>query len=80
MFDCPCDKCANSKKPQRLYVAFIPPIDPEGRLAETGYHAPQPAWTRTGDTIQNITLSPSIDLSKSGHWHGFITDGKVVDT
>ena len=34
-------------------------------------------WTRTGDTFDTLTLSPSIDASASGHWHGFITNGEI---
>lgn len=34
-------------------------------------------WTRTGETFEKISLSPSVDASKSGHWHGFVTDGVV---
>ena len=26
----------------------------------------------------SITVTPSLDASKSGHWHGFITNGQVV--
>lgn len=37
-------------------------------------------WTETNpapDTFDNITLTPSIDCSAAGHWHGFITNGIV---
>ncbi len=34
-------------------------------------------WQRTGDTFETLTLTPSIDASRAGHWHGFITDGEV---
>jgi hypothetical protein len=38
-------------------------------------------WTETNpvdDTFENLTLSPSIDCSSSGHWHGFITNGEIA--
>ena len=45
-------------------------------------------WKVTGDSptfdgfnhggFDNITITPSIDASASGHWHGFITNGEVV--
>jgi len=43
------------------------------------------AWTITGripsDPHQafadDITVTPSLDASKSGHWHGFITNGEI---
>ena len=35
-------------------------------------------WTiESGEDFHNLTLTPSIDASKSGHWHGFITDGQI---
>lgn len=35
-------------------------------------------WNITGgDTFDNLSLSPSVDASASGHWHGFITNGQV---
>ena len=37
-----------------------------------------PLWTViAGRTFDDLTLAPSIDCSASGHWHGYITDGKV---
>lgn len=36
------------------------------------------AWNRTGDTFDNLTLTPSLDASASGHWHGFITNGAIT--
>ena len=34
-------------------------------------------WTITGD-FQTMTVTPSIDASASGHWHGFIRNGEIV--
>lgn len=34
-------------------------------------------WTRTGDTFDTLTLSPSVDVSQHGHWHGFVSQGDV---
>jgi hypothetical protein len=34
-------------------------------------------WKRTGETFDTLTLFPSVDASKSGHWHGSITNGKA---
>lgn len=31
-----------------------------------------------GDSFENLSLSPSIDASASGHWHGFVTNGEIV--
>jgi len=35
------------------------------------------AWTRTGDDFSSMSITPSIDASESGHWHGFITNGEA---
>jgi hypothetical protein len=26
----------------------------------------------------DLTVTPSLDASRSGHWHGFITNGEIV--
>ncbi len=93
-FDCPhCMKCptcadlatyqtpdgrlwcsrAHSWRAQRLGVWFANPIDglPPTDDAER-------LWQRTGDTFETLSLSPSIDASARGHWHGCITDGEVM--
>lgn len=75
-FDCPCCKT------QRLGVPFHHAAseltDDEHILAIS----PQASiWTETNpadDNFENLSLSPSIDCSASGHWHGFITNGDVT--
>ena len=68
-FDCP--HC----KVQSLGVWFSNPVD--GGPAAGPEYSPAPRWHREGDTFDNMTLSPSIDVSASGHWHGFIINGDV---
>jgi hypothetical protein len=34
-------------------------------------------WTMTGD-FASMTVTPSIDASSSGHWHGSIRNGEIV--
>jgi hypothetical protein len=42
-------------------------------------------WAITGSVpnnpnaafIEDLTVTPSIDASSSGHWHGHITNGKI---
>jgi hypothetical protein len=45
-------------------------------------HAKSPStkhiWDMTGDSFENITLTPSVDASASGHWHGFIKNGEAT--
>lgn len=77
----------------RLGVAFANPLDGKPPDPQTGkgkwiirhvhytklFDVPPggPLWTRIGTTFDDLTLMPSVDCSKSGHWHGFITNGKV---
>lgn len=45
---------------------------------EPDTHPPGYIWTITsGIDFHNISLSPSIDASNFGHWHGYITDGEA---
>jgi hypothetical protein len=72
-----CPHCIN----QRLAVLFYPIIDPDDWVAKQGWALPDAThkrWMRTGDTFDTLTLTPSIDCSKSGHFHGYITNGEVT--
>jgi hypothetical protein len=49
---------------------------------EGAYHdvvgcKPNIAWTRTSDDFAAMSVTPSLDASASGHWHGFITNGEI---
>lgn len=63
---------------QRLSVLFDPPIDSDRLAAKYGWGLPFPDmkhWKRVGDTFDTLTLTPSLDFSAAGEWHGFITEG-----
>lgn len=75
-----CPHCAS----ERLGVLFDRPVDPDGIGPTTTYDPALYAtanhmhvWKRSGDTFETLTLTPSIDGSGAGHWHGFITNGDV---
>ncbi len=38
----------------------------------------QSSWVVSGEDFANMTVSPSLDASKSGHWHGFISQGIIA--
>ena len=38
---------------------------------------PEFAWEVKGTCFADYTVTPSIDASESGHWHGFITSGEI---
>jgi hypothetical protein len=66
-FECP--HCRTT----RLHAAFENPIDGGPKGEHSVHH-----WARQGETFETLTLTPSIDVSASGHWHGFITNGEVT--
>ena len=35
------------------------------------------AWQFEGNDFNSLTVSPSIDASRSGNWHGFIRNGEI---
>jgi hypothetical protein len=66
---------------QRLAALFTPPIDPAGLTAKHEWGVPFPEqkhWQRSGDTFATLTLSPSLDFSASGEWHGHIINGEIT--
>ena len=64
-FDCPCG-CKT-----RTYVPFENPLD--GGPA----HDKRPAWKRSGETFETLTLTPSILRTEDCRWHGFVTNGEI---
>ena len=66
-FLCPC--CRN----QRIAVDFAPAIGDAPTWPPSGLFI----WNRQGDTFEILTLHPSIDVSRFGHWHGSVANGEV---
>ncbi len=66
--------CPNSRE-SRIGVWFSNPLD--GLPPISG----KPLWERTGDSFENLTLSPSVRVStgEGELWHGFVRDGEAVD-
>ncbi len=76
-----CPHCGT----QRLAVWFANPVDggapaPDDHPHFDDHHHPTPAlrWRREGETFETLSLTPSVDASAAGHWHGFITAGNVA--
>ena len=70
-FDCPCGCDVWG------HVSFSNPLDGGAPRISPG----EPTWTRTGDTFETLTLSPSILRSKDKGgcgWHGWIKNGVVT--
>ncbi len=89
-FLCPCATCQNGT-PVRLAVQFKNPVGGSDAVTMSAkevirhvhelrtFDVPPkgPVWERTGETFEQMTLSPSVDASASGHWHGYITKGEI---
>jgi hypothetical protein len=72
IMDCPCG-CGTLDDGRGLFVPFSNPIDGGPRLERQG-------WQRTGDTIETLTLHPSVLRADPGgcRWHGWIRGGAAV--
>lgn len=75
-----CQSCPQIEGAPTLAVLFSNPPD-DGPPA-----APDPQqlgdnegrrWQREGDTLETLSLSPSVDCSKCGHWHGIVAHGEA---
>jgi hypothetical protein len=55
----------------------VVPMDPDFKWQ---IHGPGPIVNgyQVGVDFDRLTVTPSIDASASGHWHGFITRGEIV--
>lgn len=71
MFSCPC---GNADDEHDCYVRLSnpldggPPLDPQ-----------HPIWHREGEDFDTLTLTPSILRTDECKWHGFITNGNIVN-
>jgi hypothetical protein len=70
ILDCPC---GNSEHEHRLFVPFRNPLDGGEQLSN------QQGWERTGETFEDLTLSPSIHRIGGCAWHGWIRNGEIIN-
>ena len=73
---------------QRLVIGFDKALDGEGYtgivinregpIAWMMGGEGNNGWSVQGDTFETLTITPSIDVSQHGHWHGSITNGEMV--
>lgn len=76
-FECPCPVCrlaAHEGYAYRIVIAFSNPLDGGEPAADI---VAGPHWHREGDSFEDLSVTPSIDASHRGHWHGFISQGDV---
>lgn len=75
-----CPTCTSLEGAVNICVLFRNPLD-GGQGAPEGCGLPGDnggeRWERAGSTFETLTLSPSVDCSRCGHWHGFVAKGDV---
>lgn len=76
-FRCPCGKHPRDDEYEtdRCVILLENPLDGLGRFDAT---TPGHYWTRTGETFETLTLTPSIQRVGGCSWHGFVTNGDVT--
>lgn len=76
-FDCP--HCLGSGS--RLAIALHldgTNFDPDPANPQQ-FMAGETVWTiASGNSFEDLTLTPSVDASQHGHWHGCITGGAIA--
>lgn len=74
-----CPHCLSERIGVAFHHAGKAAMENEYILAHHGAADGQHIWELAGqEDFATLTLSPSIDASKSGHWHGYITNGEVT--
>ncbi len=78
-FLCPC--CVGTDRETHLGIAFEhrghEAID-RAYIKAHGHGSEEHIWElMSEEDFATLTLTPSIDASKTGHWHGFITNGEA---
>jgi len=68
-----CPKCKN----HFLGVFFQNPIDGKAPFVGAG-KTNENNWSRTGDTFETISITPSIKVVGCCEWHGFVTNGEAI--
>jgi D-serine dehydratase len=78
---CPCGYGRPDGAAHGLIVPFanprnapqLPPV--HGPQARDG--SQRPRWTMTGTGLDDLTLTPSVDVGEPSCWHGYIAAGEV---
>lgn len=75
MFDCP--KCgADGVRHGGVGCYLDPPMDGGAPVSDH-------SWKRSGDSFENLTLTPSILVVATNGigcgWHGYITNGEIIE-
>ena len=71
-----CKNVAMGHKEQRE-IATAANLEPTGPRYGAVLMDPACAWKWDTSDFATMSITPSIDASKSGHWHGHITKGEI---
>ena len=71
-----CKNSAIGAEEQRD-LAIAARLEPTGPRYGAVLSKPSLAWNWDENDFANMTVTPSIDASASGHWHGCITKGQI---
>lgn len=80
----PWDIGTHERRPIRPLwdVLYGPMVDGryQGAVLQPGTNVVPPGflWTRSGESFTDLSLSPSVDASAAGCWHGFVANGQVT--
>lgn len=89
-FDCPCCRQIRLGVWFDVPICGAEPVDiarivkamdcenPEYQEELHETHLTLKLWRREGDSFENLTLTPSVDASGFGHWHGWVKNGECV--
>ncbi len=72
-----CKNVAFGNKEQRE-LAIAAGLEPTGPRYGAVLTMPAVAWQWDVADFTTMSITPSIDASKSGHWHGFVTKGEIL--
>ncbi|HEY2509509.1 MAG TPA: DUF6527 family protein [Polyangiaceae bacterium] len=84
---CPCgygkaEYPLDGARPHGLIVPFANPRGAaivEANFGITGRdRVTKTRWTMSGTNLEDLTLTPSVDVGTPSCWHGFITNGNVT--
>lgn len=68
----------------RPHAIEIPFANPQGVVVVPANFGPtdrsgnKPRWSVSGTSLDDLTISPSVDVNAPSCWHGFITNGEVT--
>ena len=72
-----CKRVPMSRRDQAALVYKNNPHKNEDNDQDIVLSNPDFAWSFSGNDFATLTVTPSIDASASGNWHGFITNGEI---